>query len=163
MREGIRAAHLGCHSLRGSLNALAPYMVASNSTSFVVDAKLCPTCVDVFLAEDESQTAVEWRTFDMRRLTTPISMKWHIVRAFDVSEALRTEIAEYKMTTTMQKEEFVSLVYYSEGTDEQANYVKLQKQKFDVDHVYIQSLRGDQETMDVSIYITNKPVNGCNF
>lgn len=158
MREGIRATKLGCHSLRGSINVMAPYLVESNSTTFVFDSKLCPNCVDVYLKEDELQTASEWRVFDMSRLTSPQSMRWHIVRTFDLSEALRKEISEYKLTTPLEKEEFVSLVYYSEGNDEHANYVKLQKRKFNVDRVYIQTMRADQEELDVSMHISNETV-----
>ena len=85
-------------------------------------------------------------------------MRWHIVRTFDLSEVLRKEISEYKLTTPLENEEFVSLVYYSEGNDEHANYVKLQKRKFNVDHVYIQTMRADQEELDVSMLINNETV-----
>ena len=49
-----------------------------------------------------------------------------------------------------QDEDFVSLVYYSQGNEEHSNYVDIMKKKYDVDHVYIQTLRGDQEEVDVS-------------
>ena len=52
----------------------------------------------------------------------------------------------------MKNENFVSLVYYSHGDDEHANYVKLQKKKFDVDHVYIQTMRADQQEFEVLFY-----------
>ena len=50
----------------------------------------------------------------------------------------------------MKDDKFVSIVYYSHGDEEHANYVKLQKKRFDVDHVYIQTMRADQEEFDVS-------------
>jgi len=152
MREGLRAKKLSCHSFRGSMNAMAPYFVNSNSSSIVIDAKNCANknlknCIDVNLLPDTEHTSVEWRTFSMERLTAPLSLQWHVMRNFEFSDAIMEDSKEYTKNAWQDKE-FVSLVYYSQGNEEHSNYVELQKKKYDVDHVYIQTLRADQEELD---------------
>ena len=105
----------------------------------------------VQLRSDDQQTAEEWRTWSIERATTPSSMRWHFIRAFELSKRAKEAVQDFR-DNTMKDNNFVSIVYYSHGDEEHANYVKLQKKKFDVDHVYIQTMRADQEEFDVSRY-----------
>ena len=133
---------------------MAPYLVNSNFSSIVIDAKNCANknlknCIDIKLLPDTEHSSVEWRTFSMERLTAPLSIQWHVIRNFELSNLI-IEDSKVFVENAWQDNDFVSLVYYSQGNEEHSNYVELQKKKFKVDHVYIQTLRADQEEVDVS-------------
>ena len=108
--------------------------------SILMDFKLCSNCADIFYALDDSKDAEKWHIFNVEDVQTPQSIRWHLIRNIWVSQTAEINIGKYT-ETTIKDEPFVSMVYYSHGTKEHADYVNMQKEKFGVDQVHIHTLR----------------------
>ena len=108
--------------------------------SILMDFKLCSNCADIFYALDDSKDAEKWHFFNVEDVQTPQSIRWHLIRNIWVSQTAEINIGKYT-ETTIKDEPFVSMVYYSHGTKEHADYVNMQKEKFGVDQVHIHTLR----------------------
>ena len=82
----------------------------------------------------------KWRTYNPSNPVTPHSIRWHLVRNLDLAQTVKIEVEKWK-EGRLPESDYITVVYYSRGNEENADYIQSKKDQFEVDHVYLHTLR----------------------
>ena len=92
--------------------------------SIVLDFKLCQKCMDPYYRMDEDYLPEEWRQYRPAAPYRPQSMRWYVVRLFEIAQAVQIEVGKYA-NERWRDQDLISMVYYSSGDNpEHRKYVK---------------------------------------
>ena len=82
--------------------------------------------MDPYYRMDEDYLPEEWRQYRPAAPYRPQSMRWYVVRLFEIAQAVQIEVGKYA-NERWRDQDLVSMVYYSSGDNpEHRKYVKEQ-------------------------------------
>ena len=90
----------------------------------MLDFKLCQKCMDPYYRLDEDYLPEEWRQYRPAAPYRPQSLRWYVIRLFEVAQAVQIEVGIYA-NERWKDQDLISMVYYSSGDNpEHQKYVK---------------------------------------
>ena len=98
--------------------------------------------MDPYYRMDEDYLPEEWRQYRPAAPYRPQSMRWYVIRLFEVAQAVQIEVGKYA-NERWRDQDLVSMVYYSSGDN--PDHRKYVKEQFKMHFNHVKFFKGSTD------------------